>query len=77
MKQIIIEQRLLGDIITKSEPIIYTSGAYLVPMKVNINKKEHYVWVVSQFNEDTYLEGNICSPLILANNSTELIRKEE
>lgn len=77
MKQIIIEQILQGEVITESRPVIYTSGAYFVPMKVSINNQDKYVWVVSQFNDDTYLEGNICSPIVLTNNSSELTRKEE
>lgn len=77
MNQIIIEQRLLDIEITDSKPSIYTSGAYLVPMKVNIKEKEYYVWVVSQFNDDTYIDGNICSPLVLTNDFNDLIRNEE
>ena len=40
-----IEQILLDEQITDYEPTIYTTGAFLIPLKVIINKKEKYVWV--------------------------------
>lgn len=69
MKQILIEQKLLGHQITESEPAIYSTGVYLVPMKVMINNSNKYLWVASEFNDDSYIIGDTvqaCSPKIIA-----------
>ena len=52
-----VEQRLDNYYFTETEPRIYTTGAFLVPMEINKNGKKRYVWVVDEFNDDTY-DGN-------------------
>lgn len=37
-----IEQKLENNIFTESQPIIFTTGAYLVPMKINYKDKTKY-----------------------------------
>lgn len=69
------EQILLNDKITESEPKIYTTGAYLVPIKVIIQGKEKFLWVVDEFNDDTYLQGSLISPNIIANKRSELFEE--
>ncbi|HYH85409.1 MAG TPA: hypothetical protein VEX60_07995 [Pyrinomonadaceae bacterium] len=49
-----VEQILDGTSFAKRAPRIYTTGAFLVPMKVKSREKERFVWVVSDFNDDTY-----------------------
>lgn len=69
-----IEQRLAGVYLdTESEPRFYTTGAHLVPLKVN----EYYVWVVEEFEDDTYdVKGNVCSPLLFSKNLSSLVNSD-
>ncbi|OGU11655.1 MAG: hypothetical protein A2X61_07195 [Ignavibacteria bacterium GWB2_35_12] len=73
MKDLIIDMILNGEVITDSHPQIYTTGAYLVPLKVNVNKNEKYVGVVSRFNDDSYNDGEVCSPHIISDSVNNLI----
>lgn len=45
------------------EPIIYTTGAFLKPMKVTDSEsKEIWLWFVSEFNEDSFKDGDLYNP---------------
>ena len=69
-----VEQRLDCEIFTEFEPRIYSTGVFLVPMRVTLNDKQRYIWVVDEFNEDTFdKEGLICEPKIYANEMEELL----
>lgn len=68
-----VEQKLLGCQVTDFEPEVYTSGAYLIPLKVIINGLEKYVWVVNEFNGDTILNGENCSVNIIVDKKENLI----
>lgn len=57
----------------KSSHIAYTSGAYLVPMAVKDREEERFVWVVEDFNDETYVDGELCSTLVYAYNIDELM----
>ncbi len=47
----------------ENTPTIFTNGAFLKPMKVfNSNRKEIWVWYVSEFIDDGFLEGEIYNP---------------
>ncbi len=61
-----IEQRLDDFFFTESKPRIYTTGAYLVPMEIVEGNKSRFVWVVDQFDDDTYKEDGLCSPKVYA-----------
>ncbi len=69
-----IEQCLDELEFAEREPRIYTTGAFLVPMKIKIGTKERFVWVVDAFNDETYLHGELCDPAIYANNSKNLLQ---
>ena len=57
-----------------NEPIIYTTGAFLKPMKVTDSEgKEQWVWYVSEFVEDSFLQGEIYNPKEFANSKDELL----
>jgi hypothetical protein len=70
-----VEQRLDDFFFTESEPKIYTTGAHLVPMEIRRGKKIRYVWVVDQFDDDTYIDGDLCSPNVYANIKANLLNK--
>lgn len=67
-----IEQRITGNQITEFEPRIYSTGVHLIPMKVELNGKEKFIWVADEFNDDTFIDGKNISPKILSNKIEEL-----
>ncbi|MFH0924182.1 MAG: hypothetical protein V1872_00885 [bacterium] len=67
------EQKILGSQITDFEPTVYTTGAHLIPLKIIINGIEKYVWVVNEFDNDTFLDGKNCSVTVIADNKNNLI----
>lgn len=68
-----VEQRLDDFFFTESEPRIYTTGAHLVPMEIRRGNKIRYVWVVDEFDDDTYFDGDICSPNLYSNTIENLL----
>lgn len=69
-----IEQRLDDYTFTESEPRVFTTGAFLVPMETTKNGVKRYIWVVDEFRDDTYNDdGIICSPNVYANNKQNLL----
>ncbi len=63
-------QNLLFD----SDPIIYTTGAFLKPMKVTDSEgKEIWLWFVSEFNEDTFNDGELYNPNEFGTTKQELL----
>ncbi len=70
-----VKQRLDDFFFTESEPKIYTTGAHLVPMEIRRGNKIRYVWVVDQFDDDTYIDGDSCSPNVYANIKANLLNK--
>lgn len=70
-----VEQRLDDFFFTESEPRIHTTGAHLVPLELIHGEKRRYVWVVDEFYDDTYFDGDICSPNVYANTIENLLNK--
>lgn len=68
------EQILDDTSFAKRKPRIYTVGAFLVQMKVKSGEKERFVWVVSDFNDDSYLDGELCSPVVYANSMENMLQ---
>ena len=57
-----VEQRLASNFFAESKPIIFTMGAFLVPMEISRNGKSFFVWVVEAFEDDTFKDGEIYNP---------------
>ncbi|MFO0793266.1 MAG: hypothetical protein U0586_04300 [Candidatus Brocadiaceae bacterium] len=72
-----IEQKLDNAFFTEIGPRIYTTGAYIVPMKIKIGQKQRYVWVVDEFGDDSYLDGEHCNPVLYANNLKNLLQSKQ
>jgi hypothetical protein len=69
-----IEQKLDRNTFTESKPRIFSTGAFLVPMKVIKNGKKRYVWVVDEIIDDTYNDsGIICSPNLYTSDVENLL----
>ena len=70
-----IEQKMDENTFTESNPRIYTTGAFLVPMEVVNNGIKSYIWVVDEFIDDTYNDdGIICSPNLYTHNKVNLLK---
>ncbi|MDI6766657.1 MAG: hypothetical protein QME52_07535 [Bacteroidota bacterium] len=68
-----VEQRLDNFFFTEAIPRIYTTGAYLVPMEIIKGGKKRLIWVVDQFQDDTFTKDGPCSPKVYAFDKQELI----
>jgi hypothetical protein len=68
-----VEQKILGSQITDFTPTVYTIGAHLIPLKVIINGIEKYIWVVNEFDNDTFFDGKNCTVHVIAENKNDLI----
>ena len=70
-----IEQRLLNNEFTEDEPKIFSTGVYLVPMKIKEEGKEKFIWVAEEFEDDTSLNEKNISVRVISNNIEELFNK--
>lgn len=58
----------------KNSPQIYTTGAYLRPLQIiDAEGKECWIWYVEQFEDDTYKNGDVYSPNVVAGSLGKLI----
>lgn len=67
---------------TKSRPQvgqIFTTGAFCAPSKwVNPDTgKEQWCWVVSEFTDDSYMDGNYVTPAEKADTADKLMNETE
>jgi uncharacterized protein YrzB (UPF0473 family) len=45
------------------DPVLFTTGAYIQPLKViDRDGSEKWFWVVSEFDGDTFLDGEVYNP---------------
>lgn len=72
-----IEQRLDNHTFMENQPRIYTTGAYLVPMRVVVDGEPRYVWVVDEFEDDTYNDEGVCVSMnVYATDISKLFQEE-
>ena len=71
-----VEERLGGFRATLPSPKIYTTGAYLVPIVIMVGDSKRFVWVVEQFNDDSYHDGKLCSPVVLSDSLEKILIPE-
>jgi len=62
-----------------TEPIIFTTGAYLIPMKVKVGDEVGYVWVMNEFVDDTFIcpDAKDCSPCVFSKTREGIFNKLE
>jgi hypothetical protein len=67
-------EQILRDIqFTERYPRIYSDGVYLVPMKIQINGIDQFVWIADEFNDDIFdSDGNNISVKVIANTIEKL-----
>jgi len=45
------------------EPVLFTTGAYIQPLKVvDTRGNEKWFWVIKEFIDDTFLDGQVLNP---------------
>ncbi len=54
---------------------IFTTGAFLRPQKVMMDDKEVWMWVVAEFIDDSYQDGDDCWPVELADSEKDLLEE--
>ena len=55
---------------------LFTIGAFIKPVKVVINNVEQWRWIVTSFEDQTFLDGNEIDVYPYANNLKGLIPTE-
>jgi len=56
------------------DPILYTTGAYLQPLKViDCDGSEKWLWAVCEFDGDSFLDGEILDPAEDGRSKQELL----
>lgn len=52
---------------------IFTTGAFLRPTSITVNGEEIWLWSVTEFTDDSYMDGNIFNPKDFGKNKEELL----
>lgn len=55
---------------------LFTIGAFIKPVKVTINNKEQWRWIVTSFEDQTFFDGNEIDVYDYANNLKGLFTSE-
>lgn len=63
----------MDTVMINHEPIIYTTGAHLSPIKAVIDGEERWMWTVSEFGDDSFKDGDVFNPPESANTLEELL----
>jgi hypothetical protein len=60
------------------EPILYTTGAFIQPMKLTKETgREVWLWVASEFDSDTFYDGDVHNPKKYADTKEKLLSTEQ
>jgi hypothetical protein len=66
---------LLKQNATITEPVLFTTGAFIQPMRItDENGNEKWVWVVSEFVDDTFWDGDVHNPREYGETDNELLQ---
>ena len=60
-----------------SSQTIFSTGVFLKPEKVIINKKEQWRWIAVGFEDDSFLNGNYINPYEYSDTFEGLINTDE
>ncbi len=55
--------------------MIFTTGAFLRPQKVVMDGEEVWMWVVAEFIDDSYQDGEYREPVELADSEASLLEE--
>ena len=72
-----VEQKLRNCQFTEGQPRIYSTGVYLVPMKISIRGIDQFVWVADDFYDDSFNSGgDLVSPRLISNNMDDIFETQ-
>lgn len=54
-------------------PRIYVTGATASPACLDVNGRKTWVWVIDEFDGDSFLDGQLCKPVEEASSRDELL----
>jgi len=63
--------------VQQGEPVYFTTGAFIAPIKLIVNGVEVWRWVVESFEGDSFYDGEVHNPREYAFNAQALIEEEE
>jgi len=55
---------------------IFTNGAFVTPVKIIIHGVEEWRWLVSSFEDDSFLNGKYVDPKESANSLQDILEEE-
>ena len=56
---------------------IYTTGAYLSPVKLVVGGREEWIWKVDEFHDDSFQFGEECNPVENSNTLAGLMSSQK
>lgn len=63
-------------VLFNGNPVIFTTGAFLKPLKItNQDGKEIWIWYVTEFEEDSFLDGAVFNPEEFADTKENLLKE--
>ena len=70
------EQILRNYYLTEKQPQIYSTGVYLVLMKISMRGIDQFIWVADEFSDDSFDdEGDLIDPFIISNALERMYKK--
>jgi hypothetical protein len=51
---------------------VFTTGAFVVPVRVKINGIEAWRWIIDSFEDDSFFDGKVFNPSEYASNFDKL-----
>ena len=55
---------------------IFTTGAFLKAIEIDINGKRQFRWIVTQFEDDSFENGELISPIESADSEEKLTEEK-
>jgi hypothetical protein len=63
----------MNEIKLNENDLLFTTGAFIKPIKVVINNQEQWRWIVTSFEDQTFSDGNEIDVYTYANNPEDLL----
>ena len=65
------------DVLETLPETIFTTGAFVKQIKVSINGRAQYRWIVTSFEDDSFYHGMYINPNVYANAPDGMFAKDE
>lgn len=63
---------ILCQTISRNQPQIYTTGAFISPERRIVDGREEWFWKVDEFDADSYCDGERCDPVEFSTTKADL-----